>query len=162
GIRGDVHAMAAVYHPERVRVEPGARVDAGAVLDAREGPLYIGAQAIVLPHTVVVGPCVVGEGTHLLGGSIGHSTIGPGGRIAGEVDACVWQGWANKRHHGFVGHSAIGEWANLGALTTTSDLKNNYGTVRVRVGGRELDSGLIKLGALIGAGVKTGIGTLLP
>jgi len=162
GIRGDVHALAAVYHPDRIRVEAGARVDAGAVLDAREGPIRIGAQAIVLPHTVVVGPCVVGEGTHLLGGVVGHSTIGPGCRIAGEVDACVWQGWANKRHHGFVGHSAIGEWANLGALTTTSDLKNNYGTVRVRVGGRELDSGLVKLGSMIGAGVKTGIGTLLP
>ena len=162
GIRGDVHALAAVYHPERVRVEAGARVDAGAVLDAREGPLHIGAGAIVLSHTVVVGPCVVGEGTHLLGGFVGRSTIGPGCRIAGEVDACVWQGWANKRHHGFVGHSAIGEWANLGALTTTSDLKNNYGSVRVRVGGRELDSGLVKLGAMIGAGVKTGIGTLLP
>ncbi len=162
GIRGDVHALAAVYHRERVRVEAGARVDACAVLDAREGPIHIGANAVVLSHTLVVGPCAVGEGTHLLGGSIGRSTIGPCCRIAGEVDACIWQGWANKRHHGFVGHSAIGEWVNLGALTTTSDLKNNYGTVRVRVGGRELDSGLVKLGALIGAGVKTGIGTLLP
>jgi UDP-N-acetylglucosamine diphosphorylase/glucosamine-1-phosphate N-acetyltransferase len=162
GIRGDVHALAAVYHPERIRVEAGARVDAGSVLDAREGPLHIGAHAIVFPHTVVVGPCVVGEGTHLLGGVVGRSTIGPGCRIAGEVDACVWQGWANKRHHGFVGHSAIGEWSNLGALTTSSDLKNNYGTVRVRVAGRELDSGLVKLGSMIGAGVKTGIGTLLP
>jgi hypothetical protein len=74
----------------------------------------------------------------------------------------VWQGWANKRHHGFVGHTAVGEWANLGAMTTTSDLKNNYGTIRVRAGGRELDSGLVKLGAIIGAGVKTGIGSLLP
>jgi hypothetical protein len=78
------------------------------------------------------------------------------------VDECVWQGWANKRHHGFVGHSLVGAWANLGALTTTSDLKNNYGTVRVHAAGREVDSGLIKLGSLIGGGVKTGIGTLLP
>ena len=107
-------------------------------------------------------PCAVGVGSHLLGGAIGRSTIGPGCRIAGEVDTCVWQGWANKRHHGFVGHSAFGEWANLGAMTTTSDLKNNYGPIRVRLGDRELDSGLVKLGAMIGAGVKTGIGSLLP
>ncbi|HKQ57861.1 MAG TPA: putative sugar nucleotidyl transferase [Candidatus Eisenbacteria bacterium] len=160
--RGEIHPLAALYRKEHVSVEAGSRVDALAVLDAREGPIHLGANVIVQSHTLVVGPCAVGEGTHLLGGVIGHSTIGPGCRIAGEVDACVWQGWGNKRHHGFVGHSAIGEWANLGALTTTSDLKNNYGTVRVRSGGRELDSGLIKLGAMIGAGVKTGIGTLLP
>jgi len=74
----------------------------------------------------------------------------------------VWQGFANKRHHGFVGHSAIGEWVNLGALTTTSDLKNNYGSVRVWVDGREVDSRSAKVGAVIGAHAKTGIGTLLP
>ena len=161
-VRGEVHPLAAVYEPARVTVEVGARVDAGAVLDAREGPIHIATEAIVQPHTLVIGPCAVGAGTHLLGGVIGRSTIGPGCRIAGEVDASVWQGWANKRHHGFVGHSAIGEWANLGALTTTSDLKNNYGTIRVRTAQRELDSGLIKLGAMIGAGARTGIGTLLP
>jgi hypothetical protein len=61
-----------------------------------------------------------------------------------------------------VGHSVVGEWVNLGALTTTSDLKNNYGNVRVWVDGRELDSGSPKVGSLIGAHVKTGIGSLLP
>jgi UDP-N-acetylglucosamine diphosphorylase/glucosamine-1-phosphate N-acetyltransferase len=161
-VRGEVHASATIYEPARVTIEAGARVDAGAVLDAREGPIHLATEVLVQAHTLVVGPCVVGVGTHLLGGVIGRSTIGPGCRLAGEVDSCVWQGWANKRHHGFVGHTAVGEWANLGAMTTTSDLKNNYGTIRVRTGGRELDSGLIKLGAMIGAGVKTGIGSLLP
>lgn len=161
-VRGDVHPGVALYDPSRVTIEAGARVDAGAVLDAREGPIHLSTEVLVQAHTLVVGPCVVGVGTHLLGGVIGRSTIGPGCRLAGEVDSCVWQGWANKRHHGFVGHSAVGEWANLGAMTTTSDLKNNYGTIRVRTTDRELDSGLIKLGAIIGAGVRTGIGSLLP
>ena len=161
-VRGEVHAMVALYEPSRITVEAGARVDAGAVLDAREGPIHLATEVLVQAHTLVIGPCVVGVGTHLLGGVIGRSTIGPGCRIAGEVDTSVWQGWANKRHHGFVGHTAVGEWANLGAMTTTSDLKNNYGTIRVRTAGRELDSGLVKLGAMIGAGVKTGIGSLLP
>jgi UDP-N-acetylglucosamine diphosphorylase/glucosamine-1-phosphate N-acetyltransferase len=110
---------------------------------------------------VVIGPCVVGRGTQLLGGFISRSTIGPHCRLAGEVEECVWQGYGNKRHHGFVGHSVLGEWVNLGALTTTSDLKNNYGTVRVRVDGRDVDTGSTKVGSLIGAHVKTGIGTLL-
>jgi len=82
--------------------------------------------------------------------------------VAGEVEACLWQGHGNKRHHGFVGHSVFGEWVNLGALTTTSDLKNNYGPVRVWVDGLEVDTGSPKVGSFVGAHVKTGIGTLLP
>ena len=162
GIEGEVHALAAVLEPGRVRVERGVRVDPYAVLDGRNGPILVREGAVIGSHTVVCGPCVVGARTELLGGVIGNSTIGPECRIAGEVDACIWQGWANKRHHGFVGHSVIGEWVNLGALTTTSDLKNNYGSVRVWVNGREMDSGAAKVGAFVGAHVKTGIGSLLP
>ena len=161
-VRGEVHRLAAVLEPEHVTIEAGARVDPYAVLDARPGPIRIGADVVVASHTVVTGPCVVGAGTQLLGGSVGRSTIGPQCRIAGEVEECLWQGFSNKRHHGFIGHSVIGEWVNLGALTTSSDLKNNYGTVRVWVDGREIDSGSTKVGSLIGAHVKTGIGTLLP
>ena len=161
-VLGDVHPLAVVYEPGRVRVGSGARVDALAVLDARGGPIVLGEGVTVKPHTVVVGPCAVGPGTELLGGSVGRSTIGPDCRIAGEVESCLWQGRANKRHHGFIGHSVIGEWVNLGALTTTSDLKNNYGPVRVWVEGREVDSGTPKIGSFLGAHVKTGIGSLLP
>lgn len=161
-IAGERHPMAAVLQPERVTVEPGARIDPFAVLDARGGPIRIGPRAVVGSHTVVTGPCVVGAGTQLLGGAVGRSTFGPECRVAGEVEECVWQGYANKRHHGFVGHSVIGEWANLGALTTTSDLKNNYGAVRVWVDGRDEPSGVSKIGSFVGAHVKTGIGTLLP
>ena len=160
--RGEIHRLACLEAPDRIHVAAGARVGPFAVLDAREGPIGVGAGALIAAHTVVTGPCVVGPGTQLLGGSVSGSTFGPECRVAGEVEASVWQGYANKRHHGFVGHSVVGEWVNLGALTTTSDLKNNYGSVRVWVDGREMDSGSPKVGALIGAHVKTGIGTLLP
>lgn len=159
---GDVHPAAVLLEPGRVTVAGGARVEPLAVLDARDGPVWIGPGALVRSHTVVTGPCVVGPGTQLLGGFVSRSTFGPGCRVAGEVEECVWQGHANKRHHGFVGHSVIGEWVNLGALTTTSDLKNNYGDVRVWVDGREVDSRSPKVGAVLGAHAKTGIGTLLP
>jgi UDP-N-acetylglucosamine diphosphorylase/glucosamine-1-phosphate N-acetyltransferase len=162
GIEGDVHPQAAVYAPERVRVARGARVDALAVIDAREGPVRLEAGVIVAPHTWIKGPCQVGHDTQLLGGLVGRSTIGPDCRIAGEVEDCIWQGRANKRHHGFVGHSIVGEWVNLGALTTTSDLKNNYGVVRLETPQGEVRTGVRKLGALIGAHAKTGIGSLLP
>ncbi|MCC6349775.1 MAG: hypothetical protein IT347_09320 [Candidatus Eisenbacteria bacterium] len=162
GVRGVVHRLACLESPERIVVGEGAVVGPHAVLDAGPGPILVGRGARIAPHTVVTGPCVLGAGTQLLGGFVSGSTFGPQCRIAGEVEASVWQGYANKRHHGFVGHSVIGEWVNLGALTTTSDLKNNYGPVRVWVDGQELDSGSTKIGSLVGAHVKTGIGTLLP
>jgi UDP-N-acetylglucosamine diphosphorylase/glucosamine-1-phosphate N-acetyltransferase len=159
---GDVHALAALEAPGAIRVEGGASVGAFAVLDATHGPILVGANASIAAHTVVKGPCVIGYGTELLGGVVSGSTFGPQCRIAGEVEASLWQGYANKRHHGFVGHSIVGEWVNLGALTTTSDLKNNYRSVRVNVDGVEVDSGSPKVGSLIGAHAKTGIGTLMP
>ncbi len=162
GLRGDVHASVVVLGDHRVSVESGARIDPFCMLDARGGPVLVRKGASIAAHTLVTGPCVIGEGTQLLGGSVSRSSFGRQCRVAGEVEECVWQGFGNKRHHGFLGHSVIGEWVNLGALTTTSDLKNNYGNVRVTVDGREYDSGNPKVGSLIGAHVKTGIGTLLP
>jgi UDP-N-acetylglucosamine diphosphorylase/glucosamine-1-phosphate N-acetyltransferase len=161
-VRGDVHRLACLEAPERIVVERGAVVGPFAVLDAREGPIRVAAGAKVAPHTVITGPCAIGAGTQLLGGFVSATTFGPECRIAGEVEACIWQGYGNKRHHGFVGHSVLGEWVNLGALTTTSDLKNNYGPVRVHVDGSERDTGNPKVGSFVGAHVKTGIGTLLP
>jgi UDP-N-acetylglucosamine diphosphorylase/glucosamine-1-phosphate N-acetyltransferase len=160
--RGEIHRLAALEAPEAIAVEEGARIEAYAVLDARGGPIRVGRGARVRAHTVVTGPCAIGAGSELLGGSVARSTIGPRCYVAGEVEACIWQGFGTKRHHGFIGHSVIGEWVNLGALTTTSDLKNNYGAVRVWVGEREIDSGLTKVGAFIGSHAKTGIGSLLP
>ena len=161
-ISGTVDPNVALLERARISVEAGARVDPFAVLDARGGPVWIGRDAVVLAHSVIEGPCVIGAGTHVLGGVVRRSSLGPHCRVAGEVEESVWQGWANKRHHGFVGHSVVGEWVNLGALTTTSDLKNNYGPVRVWAGGLERDSGSNKVGSIVGDHVKTGIGTLLP
>ena len=77
------------------------------------------------------------------------------------MEQSVFLGYSNKYHEGFLGHSYLGEWGNLGALTTNSDLKNNYGPVKVLVDGSLVDSGLAKVGAFLGDHVKTGIGTLL-
>jgi hypothetical protein len=109
----------------------------------------------------LTGPLWAGANTHLLGGPIKGSAIGPHCRVRGELAACVFLGYANKAHDGFVGHSVIGRWANLGAGTITSNLKNTYGPVRLDVGGTPLESGLQFLGSLIGDHAKTAIGTLL-
>jgi UDP-N-acetylglucosamine diphosphorylase / glucose-1-phosphate thymidylyltransferase / UDP-N-acetylgalactosamine diphosphorylase / glucosamine-1-phosphate N-acetyltransferase / galactosamine-1-phosphate N-acetyltransferase len=160
-IEGTVDANVALLERGLITVGAGARVDPFAVLDARGGPILVGRDAVVLAHSVIEGPCAIGAGSQVLGGVVRRSSVGPQCRVAGEVEDTVWQGWANKRHHGFVGHSLVGEWVNLGALTTTSDLKNNYGPVRVWAAGRERESGSSKVGSIIGAHVKTGIGSLL-
>ena len=89
------------------------------------------------------------------------SAIGPRVNVRGELSTCVFLGYANKAHDGFVGHSVIGRWANLGAGTITSNLKNTYGRVRLDVAGMPLETGLQFLGSLIGDHAKTAIGTLL-
>src|SRR3712207_3331817 len=80
-------------------------------------------------------------------------------RIGGEVEASIVQGYSNKHHDGFLGHSYLGEWVNIGAMTTNSDLKNTYGTIRVALEGLgQVDSGILKLGCFLADHVKLGIG----
>ncbi|GIW06808.1 MAG: hypothetical protein KatS3mg060_1613 [Dehalococcoidia bacterium] len=160
---GTVSPAATVYRPEHVRIEGGARVEAGAVLDAREGPIWIGEGAIVHPLAYVQGPVAIGSGSEVMPGARVRqgTSLGPGCLVGGEVEETIFQGWTNKYHDGFVGHSVIGAWGNLGALTTTSDLKNTYGTVRVELPEGIRDTGELKIGCFLGDQVRLGIGTLL-
>jgi len=158
-----VHEAAVIQGPEGVWIGKGAEVGPLAVLDARTGPIIIGREARINPHTYIEGPAVVGDGSQIHGGKIrGGTTIGPQCRIGGEVEASVFLGYANKYHDGFFGHGVVGEWANLGAMTTNSDLKNNYRPVRVAMPGRMVETGRIKVGSFLADHTKTGIGTLLP
>lgn len=145
-----------------VKILGGAVIEPPVVLDVRSGPIVIDRRAVIRPFSHVVGPCYIGSGSVLERTHVTGSSFGPECRIGGEVEASIFQGFANKHHEGFIGHSYIGEWVNLGALTTNSDLKNNYGPVRLIRDGRECDTGMTKLGAFIGDHVKLGIGTLIP
>jgi UDP-N-acetylglucosamine diphosphorylase/glucosamine-1-phosphate N-acetyltransferase len=157
-----VDDQALIYDVEKVYIGKDSSVEGQVVLDAREGPIFIGERVTIQPHTRVSGPCYIGEDCVLVGGKVGGgSSIGPVCRIGGEVEQSIFLGYSNKCHEGFLGHSYLGEWVNLGALTTNSDLKNNYGPVKVMVDGSLVDSGLAKVGAFLGDHVKTGIGTLL-
>jgi UDP-N-acetylglucosamine diphosphorylase/glucosamine-1-phosphate N-acetyltransferase len=145
-----------------LRVASGARVQAGTVIDVSRGPVLIDREACIRPPTVIDGPCYVGRGTLVDGAKLRPGvSVGSGCRISGEVEASIILDNTNKHHDGFLGHSYIGEWVNLGALTTNSDLKNNYRAVRVSDGDREIDTGLLKVGCFIGDHSKTGIGTLI-
>jgi len=138
-----------------------AVVEPGVVFDVRGGPVVLESGAEVRAGTRLEGPLWVGANAHVLGGSVRVTAIGPRCNVRGEVSNCVFLGYANKAHDGFVGHSVIGRWANLGAGTITSNLKNTYGRVRLDVAGTPLETGLQLLGSLIGDHAKTAIGTLL-
>jgi UDP-N-acetylglucosamine diphosphorylase/glucosamine-1-phosphate N-acetyltransferase len=141
---------------------PGAEIEPGAVLDLRAGAIVVGPGARVAGLTRLEGPAGIGARTQVLGGRIrAGTTIGAGCRVAGEIEASIFQGHSNKYHDGFIGHAYVGEWVNLGAMTTNSDLKNTYGTVKVWRDGRLTDTGEQKVGATIGDHSKTGIGSLL-
>ncbi|MGC9314320.1 MAG: putative sugar nucleotidyl transferase [bacterium] len=158
----EVHRSATVYSPGSVAIGDGSEVCAGAVIDARSGPVIIDTGAVVRPGAVIEGPCYVGRECSVVSGWIRPGcSFGPVCRVGGEIESSIFQGYSNKYHEGFVGHSYIGEWVNLGALTTTSDLKNNYGVIRVDLGNGEIATNRIKVGSFIGDHAKTGIGALL-
>ena len=121
-----------VFGAKNIFVEKGARVEC-AILNATDGPIYIGVDANVMEGAMLRGPVAICEGTQIkMGAKIyGASTFGPECRIGGEVNNSVFFGYGNKAHDGFVGHSVISEWCNLGADTNTSNLKNTYDEIRV-------------------------------
>jgi UDP-N-acetylglucosamine diphosphorylase/glucosamine-1-phosphate N-acetyltransferase len=154
--------QALMYDVEKIFIGRGTKIDGHVVLDARSGPIFIEENVQIQSLTRVEGPCYIGQGSILVGGKIRSGTsIGPCCRIGGEIEQSIFLGYSNKYHEGFLGHSYVGEWVNLGALTTNSDLKNNYGSIKVMVKGNLVDSGQTKVGAFIGDHTKTGIGTLL-
>lgn len=158
----EVDTTAIIHNLKNVFIGKESKVEAYVVLDATEGPIYIEENALIRSHTRVEGPAFIGKGTQLVGGKIGPGcSFGQMCRVGGEVENSTFLGFSNKYHEGFLGHSYVGEWVNLGALTTNSDLKNNYSSIRIQLKDKEIDTGMIKVGAFIGDHVKTGIGTLL-
>ncbi len=139
----------------------GAAIEPGVVFDVRKGAIVLAAGVEVRHGTRLEGPCYVGRGTRVLGGSFRHSVFGPHCVVRGEIAASSFIGYANKGHYGFVGNSILGHWVNLGAGTTTSNLKNTYGDVRLDVAGQRIETGRQNVGSLIGDHAKTAIGTLL-
>ncbi|MBK9943178.1 MAG: GlmU family protein [Kouleothrix sp.] len=148
-----------IHNPAQVFLHPHARLDGPLVLDARDGPIVIDA-AQIEPFSFIQGPAAIGPGALIASARIrAETTIGPICRIGGEVEASIVQGYSNKHHDGFLGHSYLGEWVNVGAMTTNSDLKNTYGTIRVALEGQgQVDSGILKLGCFLADHVKLGIG----
>jgi len=158
------HPMTAVVGEHPVRIGEDVTVHPMTVFNAIGGPILIDHDVRINAHCVIYGPCYIGPGTSLHHRTdVGRSAVGPGCKLGGEVNNAVIQGNTNKGHDGYLGDSYLGEWVNLGAGTTTSNLKNTYGEVAMRIAA-DADpepTGMGKLGAVIGDHVKTAIGTRL-
>ncbi len=161
GCEGTMDDKVTVYGDEEdLYVGEGSFVEAFVTLDARDGPIYVGSKTVVHAGSRISGPTCIGDKTVITSGLIREGcSIGHVCRVGGELEETIVQGYSNKYHTGFIGHAYIGEWVNLGAATTNSDLKNTYGTVQVATAGKKVDTGQKKIGCFIGDHAKTSIGT---
>ncbi len=146
---------------DRISIAPDVDIDPFVLLDARSGPITIDRGVVIAAFTRIEGPCHIGEGSQLFRANIkGGTTIGPVCRVGGEIEESIFHGYSNKYHDGFLGHSYVCPWVNLGALSTNSDLKNDYSAVRVPLAGTPVDTGTNKVGCFIGDHTKTALGSL--
>lgn len=139
----------------------GASLGRHTVVDTRGGPIVLEQNATVGPHCFLSGPawlgatCKVKEHSAVKDAvSLGHTT-----KIGGEIEASIVEPFTNKQHYGFLGHSYLGSWINLGAGTCNSDLKNTYGTVNMDYAGNRVATGMQFLGCIMGDYAKTAINT---
>lgn len=157
---------------KKLFIHKKASVEPGCVLDTRKGPIVLDAGVQVSAFSVLAGPLYVGKNARLDNVRItGGCSVGKMVRLGGEIENTLIQNYSNKHHEGFLGHSLVGNWVNIGALATTSDLKNNYGMVKVelpldRLPGNNsplqtINTNSIKFGSVIGDCVKIAIGTML-
>ena len=152
-----------VYNPDNIFIEEGVKIRA-AVLNAEDGPIYLGKNSEVQEGALIKGPFALCEGSVVnMGGKMrGDSTIGPFSKVGGEISNSVIFGYSNKGHDGFIGNTVIGEWCNLGADTNTSNLKNNYSQVQVYSYKEKglANTGLQFCGLIMGDHSKAGINTM--
>jgi len=147
---------------ENVYLAAGSRVMPGVVLNAEAGPIWIDEGATVMPNAVLEGPLYVGRNSLIkIGAKIYENTsIGPVCKVGGEVEETIIQEYSNKQHDGFLGHSFLGAWINIGADTNNSDLKNNYSEISVYLNGTPVKTGKRFLGLIMGDHSKTAINTM--
>lgn len=159
---GTIYPNVSLVDKKNIFIGKNTKIKPGVVIDAENGPVIIEKNCELMPNSVIIGPVFIGEkckiktGTKIYGGT----TIGQVCKIGGEVEKTIFQEYTNKQHDGFLGHSYIGSWCNLGAGTVNSDLKNNYSLVEVILNNRKINTGRIFVGLFMGDHSKTGINTM--
>ena len=162
-IGGDFHESCIFLNQNNIHISDSAKISAGVILDASEGPIIIDENAFIDIGVMIKGNTYIGKNSKINPGAKlnGEISIGPYCKIGGEVEATIFHGYSNKQHDGYIGHSYIGEWVNLGANTNNSDLKNNYGKIKFDLGFKKIDTNEMFIGSMIGDFSKIGISTML-
>ncbi len=154
--------VAIIGDKSNLYIEEDVRIDPFVCIDLSDGPVIIRKGSVINSFSRIEGPCYIGRDCFVLGAKVREGcSFGDCCRVGGEVEESIFHGYSNKYHDGFIGHSYIGEWVNLGALTTNSDLKNDYSEVKVYIPTRRHGTDSIKVGCFVGDFVKTSIGTLI-
>jgi UDP-N-acetylglucosamine diphosphorylase/glucosamine-1-phosphate N-acetyltransferase len=149
-----------IRNKKNVYVGNKVELGEGVVLDAEDAPIWIEDDVVIESHSFLKGPVYIGKGSKIKPGCIlDVAAIGDVVKLSGEIEESIFQGYSNKQHLGFLGHSFIGEWVNFGAGTTNSDLKNNYSKVRVTLEGKKYETGMQFLGSIVGDHTKAAINT---
>ena len=151
-----------VKNMNNIYIDKSTVVDPFVYLDATDGPIFIGSNVHIMSHSAIQGPAFIGDNsiikTHT---SIYHSTsIGEVCKVGGEIENSIIHSHANKQHDGFLGHSYLSSWVNLGASTNNSDLKNNYRNISVLLNGKTVDTKSQFVGLIMGDHSKTAINTM--
>jgi UDP-N-acetylglucosamine diphosphorylase/glucosamine-1-phosphate N-acetyltransferase len=159
---GKIYPNVTLLEEKNIYIAAGAKIKPGVVLDAEDGPIFIDEGATIMANACLQGPVFVGaKSTIKMGAKIYEGTsIGEVCKVGGEVEESIFHSYSNKQHEGFLGHAYLGQWVNIGADTNNSDLKNNYGTVKVYVDGEMVDSGSLFVGLTMGDHSKSGINAM--
>lgn len=147
--------------PADLYISSQATIDPYVVIDTRSGPVSIDREAQIQSFTRIEGPCHIGRGSQIFRALIRKgTTIGEQCRVGGEIEESILHAYVNKYHEGFLGHSYVCPWVNIGAMSCTSDLKNDYSTVRVPLSGLPVDTEMVKVGSFIGDHSKTALDSM--
>jgi len=151
-----------LINAENIFIGMNTTISAGAVIDATEGPVVIDERVKIMPNSVIFGPCYIGKNSVVKAGSkiYEDTSIGEFCKVSGEIENSIIHAYSNKQHEGFLGHSYLCEWINLGADTNTSDLKNTYAEIEVRLNDNQINTGRMFLGLMCGDHSKSGINAM--
>lgn len=147
---------------DKIKIGNNVKIEPMVVLNADEGEIIIDDNVKIMSNSVIYGPCYIGKNTTIKTGAkiYPNTAIGEFCKIGGEIENTIFQGYSNKQHEGFLGHSFISEWVNFGADTNNSDLKNTYTNISMQLPHKLVDSGRIFLGLMCGDHTKTGINSM--
>lgn len=160
-VQSKLYPNVSLVEESKIFIGKNCTVKPGVVLDATHGAIVIDEGVEIFPNSVIEGPCYIGKNSKIKSGAKIYegTSIGEVCKVGGEVEESIIHGFSNKQHDGFLGHSYLAEWVNLGADTNTSDLKNDYGNVKVQVNGKNIDSGSQFVGLTMGDHSKSAINT---